>query len=159
MTQGRSVSEPVVREATIDDVHYIGPRLRAADRQECLAFGILPMFGLAYSYGNSERCFTVEVDGEPVAIFGVGPDHADVPPNGCVWMLGTDRLSSIRYPFLRRCRKWVDELHKDYRVIGNWADTRNLLHVRWLQWLGFKIINTAPIGKQGEMFHHFIKVK
>lgn len=157
-------SKPWVREASLQDVHDLGPRLRAADVREVKALGFTPEDGLMMSWKSSpQRYSIISTSGEVVGMFGVGPAHhigesigASV---GSVWLVGSDGLKDIRVTFLKSCEHWVEVLHRDYEVLWNWSDARNNLHLRWLEWLGFKIIGTAPIGTAGELFHQFIRVK
>jgi hypothetical protein len=78
---------------------------------------------------------------------------------GNVWLLGSPGIQDIRYTFLKQCRHWTSVLHKDYDILWNWADSRNTVHVKWLKWLGFRIIQTSPIGVNKEEFHQFLRIK
>lgn len=153
-----------VREAFRDDVRSLGPRLRRADRAEVIARGMDPELALESSWESStQRYAMIRSDGTCIGICGVGPAH-HMSQNlgmsvGCVWMLGSNDLRLVRYSFLRQCKEWVDTLGRNYDILWNWVDARNALHLKWLEWLGFKIIGTAPIGQSGELFHQFIKVK
>jgi hypothetical protein len=164
MTPDHDEFKVTVREAFKDDVVSLGPRLRPADRTEVMALGSDPESALYLSWDSSpQRYAIVKSDGTCIGIFGVGPAH-HMSENlgmsvGCVWMLGSSDLKHVRYSFLRQCREWVEALERNYDVLWNWADARNALHLKWLEWLGFKIIGTAQIGKSGELFHQFIKVK
>jgi len=152
------------REAFLDDVRSLGPRLREADKREIVSRGEDPELALEASWESStQRYAIIRSDGTCIGIFGVGPAHHMSQKFGmsvgCVWMLGSNDLRHVRYSFLRQSREWVETLSKNYSVLWNWVDARNALHLKWLEWLGFKIIGTAPIGKSGELFHQFIKVK
>lgn len=152
------------REASLQDVHDVAQKLRAADAREIRAMGFEPELGLEMSWRSSTQRYTmVTPEGVPIGMFGVGPAHHISElvgaSTGCVWMVGSDEIKKVKVPFLRGCEQWLDLLHRDYGVLWNWADARNNLHLRWLEWLGFKIIGTAPIGVAGELFHQFIRVK
>lgn len=152
------------REAFMDDVRSLGSRLRSADRKEVLSRGVEPELALQASWESStQRYAIIKSDGTCIGIFGVGPAHHMSErlgmSVGCVWMMGSSDLKHVRYSFLRQCREWLETLEKNYDILWNWADARNSLHLKWLEWLGFKIIGTAPIGVNGELFHQFIKVK
>jgi hypothetical protein len=164
MTHAADVSKVRVREATMFDVGQLTPNLRSADRREIMALGMTPDSALLESYISSPQRYSIlKDDGRIVGMFGVGP-HPDLSkdlgqPVGCVWMLGSDGLRDVRYSFLKKCQKWVDVLHRDHPILWNWVDARNNLHLKWLEWLGFRIIGTAPRGISGELFHQFIRVK
>lgn len=164
MTPDPDEFKVTAREAFKDDVHDLAPRLRSADRAEVSALGIDPEMALQSSWESStQRYAIIKSDGTCIGIFGVGPAHHMSQTLGlsvgCVWMLGAKDLRHVRYSFLRQCHEWVETLGRNYDVLWNWADARNALHLKWLEWLGFKIIGTAPVGVNGELFHQFIKVK
>lgn len=156
--------KPQARPATREDVAALAPTLRTQDCAEVAALGFTPELALEASFENSSQCYSiVDATNTVVAMFGVGKSvyMSDLigEPVGAIWMLGAPGLQKIRYQFLRECHPWMETLHRDFRVLWNWADARNALHLRWLEWLGFKIIGTAPIGTGGELFHQFLRVK
>lgn len=156
-----SESKPYVRKATYEDAKSLAPRLRAVDRQEIVALDRNPSMVLFEAMECCTKVFSIiDTNGQVVGMFGVSPFTLQTGLTvGAVWLLGSDELKNIRFTFLRECSHWIDELHADHPVLWNWAFANNTLHLRWLQWLGFKIVGTAPIGKRGEIFHQFIKVK
>lgn len=163
MIPAPSESKPWGREATKDDVYALAPKLRAADIREIRALGLTPEDGLMASWKACPQRYSIVSSGEIIGMFGVGPSHHMSErlgqPVGSVWMLGSDDLKRVKIGFLRSCHEWLEVLHRDYTILWNWADARNNLHLRWLEWLGFKIIGTAPIGVKGELFHQFLRVK
>jgi hypothetical protein len=107
---------------------------------------------------RSSQCYAVELaSGEVAALFGVAPSPE--ARLGSVWMLGSDALFSIRLTFLRHSRRWVETLFRDYTLLGNFVDERNTVHVQWLKWLGFRFLRRAPIGRNGEVFLEFVRLK
>jgi hypothetical protein len=157
-------SKVKVRPATMADVIDLTPKLRAADRREIMSLGSTPDSALLESFLSSTQRYAFTDDsGTILGMFGVGP-NADMSlalgqPVGCVWMLGSDGIKGVRHAFLKQCLGWVDILHRDHPILWNWVDARNNLHLKWLEWLGFRIIGTAPRGTSGELFHQFIRVK
>lgn len=155
-------NKPFVRLAEAGDAEYLSSRLRQEDQDECLALGVLPDKALLDSAQSSTSCFSIIRDkDEVIGMFGCGPSALKQEPLrvGSVWLLGSPGIQDIRYTFLRQCRHWTAVLHADYDVLWNWADARNTVHVKWLKWLGFRIIQTAPIGVGGEEFHQFLRIK
>lgn len=162
MNPDRSGSKPFVRVAEAGDGEYLSTRLRAEDQEECHALGVLPDKALLDSIEMSTSCFSIiGRKGSVIGMFGCGPSALknDSLSIGSVWLLGSPAIQDIRYTFLRQCRHWTGVLHTDYDVLWNWADARNTVHVKWLKWLGFKIIQTAPIGINREQFHQFLRIK
>jgi hypothetical protein len=116
--------------------------LRDADMLELTEANLEPELALAMGLAMSQPyAFTVTVEGIPAAMFGVCPDarYPDAEA-GVVWLLGTDRILKIRRQFLRESLDWIDEIASQYSVLGNSVHCANLVHIRWLKWLGFTFI-------------------
>ena len=124
--------------------------------------GVQPDKALYESVAMSTSCFSIVRHGrEVVGMFGCSPSEwndANLSV-GNVWLLGSPGIQDIRYTFLKQSKHWVSVLHKDYDLLWNWADCRNEVHIRWLKWLGFKVIQSSPVGVNGEMFHQFLRIK
>lgn len=146
-----------VRPACLEDAAALAPKLRVADRQEIDARSGRPPEEVLRDGVSRGRSFALELSsGEVGALFGVGP--TEEPRLGCVWLLGSDALLSIKTTFLRHSREWVDELSKGYDLLGNHVDARNTVHINWLRWLGFRFLSRAPIGRHGELFYEFVRL-
>ena len=133
------------RLTTFEDIKYLAPRLRQADKEEILAsVGLTPYEALMFGYLENVIVFTiVNKNNEPVAIFGIN----DVGQNvGAIWLLATDKLKDIQYSFLRENKKVIDFLNTKYKILWNFVDCRNSLHIKWLKWCGFKFINKQKRG-------------
>ena len=145
----------LVRPTRHTDIEEIGGRLRKADVAEVWAATHLePMEALVMSRKTSTICQTVVYAGNPVAIFGCGPD--DVRPQAAeVWLLATDDLYSMRHAFLRGSRECVSRMLEVYPLLINWVDARNIKSIEWLKWLGAKIMDAKPYGPDGLPFHFF----
>ncbi len=149
-----------VRASTIEDAIYLAPRLREADRAECLAAsGKPPEEILPGAIRPDIISFTqVAPSGRPMGIFGVTPMRL-IPHVGVVWMLATPELEQHSRQVLRECRGWVDRLHEHFPVLVNLVDARNAVHIRWIEWCGFTLLATRAHGPQGLPFIEFAKVK
>jgi len=141
------------RLATFKDIQYLAPRLRFADKREIISCsGLLPFYALYYSYLNSEIVFTiVSSKKEPVGMFGVSD-------TGAIWLLATDNLKDITYNFLKECKKVIGFLNTKYKILWNFVDCRNSLHIKWLKWCGFKFINKQNYGVLNKPFYEFIRI-
>jgi hypothetical protein len=150
-----------VRPAKGGDADGLAPKLREADLQEIRAnLGEEPLGVLERGVAWSDPCYAV-VDGEdrPLALFGVVPDSgcAEV---GMVWLLGSDDLVSHPFFVLRNSRAWVKKLHGRYRVLWNFVDARNEIHIRWLRWCGFTFLRLVEKhGVEQRPFYEFRKVR
>jgi len=145
------------RLTTFEDIKYLAPRLRQSDKEEILAgIGKTPFHALLIGYLECAIVFTiVNPKNEPVGIFGV-TDCGD--GTGAIWLLATDRLAKIQIAFLKECRKVVNVLNKKYKILWNFVDCRNQLHIKWLKWCGFQFINKQKYGVLNKPFYEFIKI-
>jgi hypothetical protein len=145
------------RLSTLEDIKYLAPRLRTSDKKEILAsVGLTPYEAMMIGYLENVIVFTiVNKNNEPVAIFGIN----DVGQNvGAIWLLATDKLKDIQYSFLRENKKVIDFLNTKYKILWNFVDCRNSLHIRWLKWCGFKFINKQNYGVLNKPFYEFIRI-
>lgn len=141
--------------AKLEHVAELSTRLREDDINELKAMGYEPIEGLLHSFLMSDRCYSVFVDGELSAMYGIGKFTKGW---GIVWMLGSDNLFKaplrefITLPKLV-IKNWLTE----YDVIFNKVDTRNKTHVNWLRHLGFTFGGSEIIN--GVEFKQFFKTK
>ena len=145
------------RLSTLEDLKYLAPRLRYEDKREILAsVGMTPIDALTLSYYASDLVFTiVNPKDEPVAIFGVGGTKNGV---GGICLLATDNLKDIKFPFLKENKKVINFLNTKYKILWNFVDCRNSLHIKWLKWCGFKFINKQKRGVSNKPFYEVIKI-
>lgn len=136
---------------------YIARRMRQADRDEVAASsGSQPFEAIARCMRLSDRSWTGCADGVPVIIFGVGYVSV-VSDVAAPWLLGTDDVEKYAIPFLRGSRECLRQLLTRYSVLRNYVDSRNVVAVRWLEWLGFQFGET--IQQRGVDFRFFEKVR
>ena len=163
MPHGRVIMLPQQKEfshfrlTTLKDIKYLAPRLRQTDKEEILAgIGKTPYHALLIGYFECDIVFTiVNPKNEPVGIFGV-TDCGN--GTGAIWLLATDGLAKIQIAFLKECRKVVNVLNKKYKILWNFVDCRNQLHIKWLKWCGFQFINKTNYGVLNKPFYEFIKI-
>lgn len=141
--------------ATAAHVDVIAPKMRAADVEEVFAAtGRSRYSALRYSLERSDYAFTVEFDGVPETMFGVGT--ANVLTNtGAPWLLGSDALERHYRHFLRGSRFWVKRMLRDYAELRNVVDDRNAVSKRWLEWLGFTLSEPVLMGYEQRPFRVF----
>lgn len=123
------------------DVGFVAPMLRQEDKNTIKWMtDMTPYEGLHYTWANSLECNTIVVDQQVVGMFGVAGSYDD----GCPWMLVTDFLQ--RHPHLNRLfliesRKWIREKQFEYKKMFNFVSASHKEHIRWIEWLGFKVID------------------
>lgn len=142
-----------IREATALDVDYLGDKLRREDVEEAVAGGYKNAYhALCEGLTTSCLCLVLEdpdiaeEERKPAAILGVTNDCLEVSTNKeesivyrPVWMVATDTIvDKYAFKFLRYSREIIDAISTLFGTLGNYADTRNTTHIKWLEWCGFK---------------------
>lgn len=142
---------------TLGHVKCIALNMREIDQLECrMIGGVEPEEALRVSIKKSTWVKTMEIDGEPVCMFGVAPISL-LGETALPWMLGTDGVKKHNRAILRHSRKWVEAMNADYPHLCNVVHADNEISIRWLQWCGFRI--QEPTEIQGEPFRAFFKVR
>lgn len=157
MSNAANQSKPFVRVAVIDDCAILASTLRQADRDEIAAASGNPPLAALVTGFYSGRTYTVEWGGRVVAMFGVVPLFQE--GHGAPWMLASDDLEKIKRPFIKECRKYVQEMSQQFPILHNMVWSKNAVHITWLKWLGFKVFPAVSHGINGELFHPFNMVK
>lgn len=144
------------RPSLLEDCKHLSWKIRPADRREVLdVAGITPLQAFEEGFRASLRPLTV-VNVHPVAMVGAVPLEGS---EGVVWMLGTPGIETNKVSFIRQCRKVMDEVCDPFNVVYNCIDKRNTVHLRWLQWLGFSIINEIEeFGVNGITVYEFARI-
>lgn len=142
-----------VRKATEADAHSLASRLRQADLLELSALNMgTPSEVLAEGVRVSSKCLVaVDDDDQPQIIFGVNPSHS--PSEGWVWMVASDDLEKHWRQVLRESRLWLSYLTEGYASTGNIVHSQNIIHIKWLRWLGYAFY--ADVQFNGHTFHAF----
>lgn len=152
--------EDYLRNATIADCWYLGPRLRKEDREECLAGGVSPIPSMiaGVTYGTCSYTAMDPIDGKPGAIMGVVPTVNQ--KQGKVWLLGTEAIERNQILFLRGSKLILNKyLYGDhYELLYNYTYIHNVLHHEWLKWLGFSFLRKVELTP-GNEFYEFAKLK
>lgn len=151
---------PYVRESVLEDVKFLAPRLRDADVREIKdVSGSSPLASLMTGFYSSKPCFTLihPKTGEPFAMLGVVPESEGL---GLIWMHCTNDLPP--FSFLKYARGVLYDIigkNYGYEFVANYVDARNIVHIKWLKWMGAKLQNWELIGdKQIPAFPFLIKL-
>ena len=146
-----------VRPSIESDCEYLAHNLRRADHNEVkAALGVVSPEALLFSMRNTENPFTIIDGSTPAGIFGVAPIEPGV---GAIWLLGTDALVRGKWRFLRQSKKWMNHVSDGYDLLFNFVDERNVLHIRWIAWLGFSFIyRHEKYGVEQRPFLEFVRI-
>ena len=148
-----------VRQAIPEDAHKLAPKMRKADREEIKAsHNSTPLNALLFPFTQlKHKTFTIigTEKEDVIGMFGVVP--CETKNYGIAWLLSSEELLNHTRQFLRECPKWVNEMSKDYKYLYNYVDERNIVAIKWLQFLGFKDIETLPYGYEKKNFKLMLK--
>jgi hypothetical protein len=150
------VSRIEFQKPTIFDVTRLMRHLRPHDQAELAALGGKSEMDLWSALQESIEAFAVYDGVDLVCLCGVNP-HPHDTHQGVIWLLGTDLLDSRLKSLHKYAPAFIKEWHKKFPVLTNLTDQRNTVVLRWLQRLGFKLINTYEVGPYRRPFVHFIR--
>ena len=141
------MSSLIVRDSIRLDCAHLSLHIREVDRVEARdTAGLLPLPAFVQGYEDSLAPITVcnPTTKKPVFMCGVCPVVEGHLKEGCVWMMATDELIDVKYEFLRRSTEILERISEPFDVVYNCVDKRNILHLRWLKWLGFIFLREIP---------------
>ena len=145
-------SKPFIRVTVPSDLAELALTMRQEDREEVFhASRGTPLSALNKGFSTSHTCHTIEWNNKVVAIFGVGGVRGVI---GCPWMLGTVELKRC-WSLLRECREILKGYLEDYKYLSNACWSKNDVHIKWIEWLGFTF--EGEDIRNGETFLHFHK--
>jgi len=145
-------------EATSQHIKLLAKDLRPADEDEIKAkTGTTNVQKtLLKGFAMTNYCRSFFVDGKIAGVYGV---VASLDDNniGSPFLLCTPKIKKLKIKFLRECKNRVEEMSDKFPVLFNYIDSRNKLHLTWLKWCGFKIINEKTFNDV--LFYGFYKEK
>ena len=100
---------------------------------------------------NSLRGFCVHFtvpDGRIAGLAGIEDD-------GRVWMLTTPAILDFPVTFAREAKRFIDS--RTERVLWNYVDKRNTVHIKLLKFLGFTFLEEVPFGPNELPFIKFAR--
>jgi hypothetical protein len=122
--------------------------MRQADFDEVYEFSDSPIGAILSGWWYATECYVIDVDGHPSAIFGRRGRE--------VWMVACERIFSISRLLARESRRWVQALAEGSCRLGNYVDSRNLAHIRWIEWCGFTFTGHETYSPRNDItFYEF----
>lgn len=147
--------EITVRQSVAADGAIIAANLRECDRAELEAStSVKPVKAITDSIRLSAAAWTAEIDGIPIAVFGVTPTSL-LAGIGSPWLLATTDCDSVTVPFVRLTRTYIPIMQSLFPVLENLVDVRNKKSIRWLKRLGFEFHEAEPHPYSGLLFCRF----
>lgn len=123
-----------VDTATEKDIKYFVQNIRDMDKEE-VYLGSGKSIEDAMKDWCDYNTQTVKCNGVIIGVGGVLPNE-DRRDSARVWLLLTNDVLNHKIEFLRWSKKWHDEILKQYKYIYNNVYMKNVLHIKYLQWLG-----------------------
>lgn len=149
----------IVRLADMFDVCYLAEHLRQQDIDEIkAASGLTPYEALKNGLVYSKECLTLEHEGIPYAMTGLGDRNTEVDASG-IWCLGTDQIPRLKKYFNAHARQVVDLFHQTDSRLYNYVDCRNQVAIDWLANLGAVFSPPEDYGVDQKPFMKFILQK
>jgi hypothetical protein len=147
------------REYREGDEYELAPRLRKADLDELKAASSQAPIDILRTgaYYSVPSVTIIGNTGEVAGMFGVVPQKDG---SGVIWLLGSDELVQrpLSRQFIKECRVHLKWLGVNYTYLHNVIDERNIVHKRWLEWLGFEFTKRIPeYGVERRPFLEFKK--
>ena len=138
---------PVTVKAAVE----VAFNLRPEDRREIEeGHGLDPLIELVKS-AHEGSCVYFEVPNGKTA------GMAGVEPGGVVWMLCTDAIHDYPITFAREAKRFIESRQED--LLWNIVDERNKVHLKLLQFLGFKFLRRILHGPNNLSFIEFARVR
>tara|TARA_R100000734_G_C3317940_1_gene111553 strand:- start:2261 stop:2746 length:486 start_codon:yes stop_codon:yes gene_type:complete len=139
------------------DISFLAPWLRREDKDTIQWMtDMTPYDGLHYSWLNSNESNTIVVNDTVVGMFGVA---GQLYNEGCPWLLMSDFLErdiKLHRIFLVESRKWIQQQQQLYTKMFNFVSQTHTQHIKWLEWLGFKVLDLYPeFGPYKKPFLYF----
>ena len=103
---------------------------------------------------STERvCLADAASDDPLVLFGVIDRGPDLPAD--IWMVASVFGPPRAVAAWHLAIDWIKGFWERWPDVHCWSDARNLVHHRWLEWLGFKCLHVASWGHKGLPFHYY----
>lgn len=137
---------PITYEAAV----YVANNLRADDRREVQeGHGLDPLVALPTACQHDSSVYFTVPNGEIAGIAGIGEA-------GTIWMLTTDAIHKYPITFAREAKRFIDA--RTEPLLWNIVDKRNTVHLKLLQFLGFRFLRELTYGPNQLTFIEFCRV-
>ena len=130
----------------------VGENLRREDAREVeQTMGLYAPVAVLQSYYNSAfSVYFTSPHGKAVGVAGVTPGNI-------IWMLCTDEGDNHPHTFVREAKRWIES--RKEKLLWNYMDPRNKVHLKLLKFLGFKFLRKVPFGPNQLPFIEFCRVR
>jgi len=140
-----------IHPITLEAAYEVASNLRQEDRKEVVeGHGLDPIIHIPLA---SQRGFCVSFtvpNGKTAGVAGIAEGNA-------VWMLTTPAIHEYPLTFAREAKRFIESRPEPY--LWNVVDKRNTVHLKLLQFLGFKFLREVTYGPNNLTFIEFIRVR
>lgn len=145
-------SRLTIEPATEAHAAQLAGHLRAEDADEMMvAHGLGPLEGLQLAVKSSLTAKAILDGSRVVALLGVAP--TDVEGVASIWLLGGRLVKRFPVAFTRICAEEARRFSESFAVLVNMVWSQNKRALRWLESLGFEVMEPVPFGVLGQPFH------
>lgn len=146
-----------IEKARRDHLPPILDDIRAADLREWAAgTGSADLVDGLDRVFQEDRYAKAACDESGMALCMWGVDNLP-DGSGWVWLFATNRAVPLFLPIHRHLKSELGAILSRWPTLHAYSDARNLLHHRWLGWLGFTYGREVPLGPFGLPFKHYTK--
>jgi len=140
-----------IQPCTLEAAYEVASNLRDDDLREVVeGHGHDPKVSLPInSLQGTCVSFTVP-NGKTAGVAGIVGDN-------CIWMLTTPAIHEYPITFAREAKRFIESRPEPY--LWNIVDKRNTVHLKLLQFLGFKFLREVTYGPNNLTFIEFIRVR
>ncbi len=136
---------PITMEAATE----VAFNLRPDDFREVYeGHGDNPLVSIPRDALNGDTVYFTAPNGKTAGVAGV-------QQGGLIWMLCTPVVEKYPHTFARQAKKFVDS--RTEPLLWNIVDKRNTVHLKLLQFLGFKFLRELKYGPNQLTFIEFCK--
>lgn len=141
------MNEIEIVPGSLAQVHQVLDELREIDRIEISVTAPDWRGEILEGWRRSAYRRAFLASGEPVGIYGVCDDQHQ---HGCgvPWMVATPAIEKVSREFLVKSSGEIERMRAGYTELRNATHMDNLISIKWLRWLGFRI-SDQPIGPGG----------
>ena len=136
-----------IHPCTLEAAYEVASNLRQDDLREVVdGYGIQPTIDIPIASLKGSCVYFTVPDGRIAGLAGIEQD-------GRVWMLCTPAILDFPLTFAREAKRFIDS--RTERVLWNYVDKRNTVHIKLLKFLGFQLLEEVPFGPNQLPFIRF----
>ena len=136
-----------IHPCTLAAAYEVATSLRQEDLREVVeGHGLQPTIDIPLASLRGSCVHFTAPDGRIAGLAGIEDD-------GRVWMLTTPVILDFPVAFAREAKRFIDS--RTERVLWNYVDKRNTVHIKLLKFLGFTFLEEVTLGPNNLPFIKF----